>query len=175
MPNPLAASHDAIILDACCVITLSCTGKIGEILSTLPKPAMVADYVYESEVLRFDLQGLADKGLLTVVSADSEEEQNLLVNFALDLDDGEAVTGAIGVHRTWAIATDDRKALGLFRRVAPHIELISTLGMVEYWAENTGRNDEEIKEALENLHVGAPYEPKPSHPQYTWWHGYINT
>jgi len=172
LPDPLAASHDAIILDACCIITLSCTGRIEEILSSLPKPVMVADYVYESEILRFDLQGPVTKGLLTIVAADSEEEQNLLVNFAADLDDGEAVSGAIGVHSTWAIATDDRKALGLFSKVAPHIELISTLAMVKYWAEHTGRSDDEIKQALEDLHVGAPYEPKSSHPLYAWWHSY---
>jgi hypothetical protein len=173
LPDPLAASHEAIILDACCVITLSCTGRIAEILSSLPKPVMVADYVYENEVLRFDLQDLVDEALLTVVSADTEAEQNLLVNFAVDLDDGEAVTGAIGVLRTWAIATDDRKALALFGRVAPLIELISTLDMVKHWAAQTARSEDEIKEALENLHVGAPYEPKSSHPLYTWWRRYV--
>jgi hypothetical protein len=173
LPDPLAASHSAIILDACCVITLACTGRIGDILSCLPKPIMVADYVYESEVLQFDLRSLVEAGLLVVVSADTEAEQNLAVNFAVYLDDGEAVTGAIGVSRNWAIATDDKKALSLFARVAPYIELISTLGMMKYWAEKAGPSDEEVRGALEELHAGAPYEPNSSHPHYAWWRNYV--
>ncbi len=134
---------------------------------------MVADYVYDSEVLRFDLKSLVDAGLLTKVAADKEEEQNIVVNFAVSLDDGEAVTGAIAVYRNWAIATDDKKALSLFGRVVPHIELISTLSVVKYWAEMTGASDDEIGRALEDLHSGAPYEPKASHPLYTWWRKYV--
>lgn len=135
---------------------------------------MVADYVYDSEVLQFDLKSLVDAGLLTVVSADIEEEQNLVVNFAVHLDDGEAMTGAIGVHRNWAIATDDKKALTLFGSVAPHIELLSTLGMIKYWAEATGASDHEVKGALEDLHTHAPYEPKSSHPLYMWWRKHVD-
>lgn len=173
MPDPLAASHDAIILDACCLITLSCTGRIQDILPSLPKPVMVADYVYDSEVLRFDLKSLVEAVLLTIVSAGTEDEQNLFVNFAVNLDDGEAMTGAIGVYRNWAIATDDKKALSLFGIVAPQIELVSTLAMVKYWAAQAGPSHEEIEGALNDLHNGAPYEPKSSHPLYAWWRKYV--
>jgi len=107
---------------------------------------------------------IAASGARSSYSADSEEEQNLPVNLALELDYGEAATGAIGVHRIWAVATDDRTALGLFGKVAPRIELISTLEMVKYWTEDTVPSDDEIKEALEHRHVGAPYEPKSSNP-----------
>jgi len=135
---------------------------------------MVADYVYDHEILQFDLSDLVASGLLTVVSADTEDEQNLVVNLAVDLDDGEAVTGAIAVYRNWAIATDDRKALALFGRLAPHIELASTLAVVKYWAEITGAGDDEVRKALEELHTCAPYEPKSSHPLYPWWRQYVS-
>jgi predicted nucleic acid-binding protein len=156
------------------VITLACTGRINDILLYLPKPVMVSDYVYESEVLQFDLKSLVESGLLAVVSADTQAEQNMVVNLAVYLDDGEAVTGAIGVSRNWAIATDDKKALSLFGRVAPHIELVSTLAMVKYWAEEAAPSDEEVRGALEELLTGAPYEPNSSHPLYAWWRNYVS-
>src|SRR5947208_17094709 len=114
MTPDIAATHNCIILDACCVITLYITERMGDILGSVPKPFVIADYVFRNEILRFDLQALIDQGLLTVVSPGSEEEQDTFIDFAVHLDDGEAMTGAIAVHRNWAIATDDRKATSLF-------------------------------------------------------------
>jgi predicted nucleic acid-binding protein len=175
LPDLLAESHEAVILDACCLITLSCTGRIEEILRCLPTPVMVADYVYSQEVLKFDLSKLLSTGLLATAKADTEAEQIMVVAFALDLDDGEAMTGALAAHSNWAIATDDKKALAIFNKALPNIQLISTLSMIKYWAETTGASDDEIRVALEDLHRFAPYEPKSSHPLYHWWRRYIQT
>jgi predicted nucleic acid-binding protein len=174
LSTDIAAAHANIILDACCVITLSQTGRMSDILRALPKPVAVADYVHDKEILQFDLQSLIDQRLLTVVSTESEDEQNTLVNLAVYLDDGEAITGAIAIHRNWAIATDDRKALALFARIAPQIELISTLQLIKYWTDAENSTHEEIRNALYNMHLGAPYEPKSSHPLYSWWQVHIS-
>ena len=146
---------------------------MADILRSLPKPVAVADYVYDSEILQADLQELVEEDLLIVVTTESAEEMNTFVNLAVHLDDGEAITGAIAIHRNWAIATDDRKALALFARVTPQLEVISTLGMMKHWANATHASYEEVQTALQNMRVGAPYEPKPSHPLYQWWRIYI--
>ncbi|MBF6613846.1 MAG: hypothetical protein IVW55_12030 [Chloroflexi bacterium] len=53
---------------------------------------------------------------MTMVTAGSDDEENLLASFA-DLDDEEALTVAIRRASQLAIATDNRNALGLFCRV----------------------------------------------------------
>ena len=127
----LIFSHDCIILDACCIISLYASKRIEEILNTIPKSVCVAAYVKNEEVLKtydvssdteevVDLQSLIDRGVLILVELDLETEADTWVNLATVLDDGEAVTGAIAFHRNWAIATDDRAAIRLFEREAPH-------------------------------------------------------
>ena len=174
MPDDLAPVNDAIILDACCVITLHTTGRMSEILTSLPKPVLVSNFVYEEEVLQFDLESLVVQGLLDVVSPESEEEFNEVINFSINLGDGESVTGALAIFRNYAIATDDRKAINVFSSMIPPIELISTLAMIKYWADHTNPSKEEIKAVLEDLRNGAPYEPKSNHPLYAWWHRHIS-
>jgi hypothetical protein len=67
------------------------------------------------------------------VSPDSEAEENSFVNFAVELDEGEAVTGAIAMHRHWGIVTDDRKARRVFARTNPHVQLLSTPEFIKHW------------------------------------------
>ena len=117
--------HDCVILDACCVVNLYASRHFGHILETIPASVAVAAYVRNEEARKIyggpdehvmqreeqiDLQPFIDRGLLTLVSPESEAENVAYVNFAAALDDGEAITGAIAVHRHWAIGTDDRGA-----------------------------------------------------------------
>ncbi len=173
MSTVIGGVHEAIILDACCIITLYQTQRMEDILRTLPKPLMVAEYVQVQEILQFSLQALIGAGLLTITAPESEAEENTFVNLAYYLDDGEAMTGSLAIHRNWAIATDDRKAIALFQRLVPHVQLVSTLEIIRYWAEATIAKHEEIRTALQNMRMGTPYAPKANHPFYLWWQKYI--
>jgi hypothetical protein len=144
-----------------------------DILRTLPKPLMVAEYVQAQEIRQFSLKALMEAGLLTIAAPESEAEENTFVNLAYYLDDGEAITGSMAIHRNWALATDDRKAVALFQRLVPHVQLVSTLEIIRYWADTTIAKHEEIRTALQNMRMGTPYEPKASHPLYLWWHRYL--
>jgi predicted nucleic acid-binding protein len=145
-----------------------------DILRALPKPSVVTEYVHDHEIAQFSLRALVETGLLTIAVPESNEELNTFVNLAYRLDDGEAMTGSIAIHRNWAIATDDKKATLLFSRFFPGIEIISTLSVIKHWAETSKAGYEEIRVALHNLRIGAPYEPKASHPLYSWWRFYIS-
>ena len=183
----LTFHHDTLILDASCIISLYASRQIENILRSIPKSVSVSAYVYEKEALwiyggpddnimltkeRIDLQPFVDTDLLKIVEIGTGNEGELRVNFEASLDPGEAVTGAIAVHRTWAIAIDEKKARNLFNREAPNIQLVYTLELVKHWVDVSGPSAETISAALRDIRYRAIYQPGQNHPLYTWWMKY---
>jgi predicted nucleic acid-binding protein len=182
----LVFSHECIILDACCVINLYASKQIEEILTTIPKSVCIAAYVKNEEILKtydissnstkdIDLQLLIDQGVLILVDLNLEIEAETRVSFATVLDDGEAVTGAIALHRNWAIATDDKAAIRLFGREAPHLQIITTPELIKYWVDRTEPPPEVVNRWLQDITVGASYCPSKKHHLYHWWQNYLVT
>jgi predicted nucleic acid-binding protein len=180
-------SQECVILDACCIINLYASGQMGNILKSIPKSVTVAAYVHAKEVMRIhggpngditqkyeriDLQPFINSGLLTIVSPETEAENLAFVNFATALDDGEAITGAIALHRNWSIATDDRKATSFFTQNMPHIQTISTPELIKYWVDTTHPPVEVLCTALQQVRTRARYEPDKRHKLYSWWQKY---
>ena len=190
MTTSLVFAHNCIILDASCTINLAASGQMDGILEAIPSSVAIAAYVREQEVLRInarsgesgtrapqpiDLQPLIDRGLLIVVSPESEAENESYINFAAVLgDDGEAITAAIAVHRNWAIGIDDRSATNLFRREAPQIQLISTPELIKHWVDTMNPPDDIVRLALDDVRLGAKYAPGNTHVLYNWWRSYEN-
>jgi hypothetical protein len=166
-------SHDCIILDACCAINLHMSGRMEEILKALPGDVALAIFVLDEEILRSNLEPLIEQGLIRVVSPDSEAEENAFINFAAELDDGEAITGAIAMHRRWGIATDDRKARIVFARTNPRVQLLSTPELIKYWADTHKPSIEVIREVLRNIQTQARYKPPAAHALHAWWQSIV--
>jgi len=118
------------------------------------------------------LQPIIDRGLLRVVTPETEAENITFVNFAATLDDGEAITRAIALHRNWAIGTDDRKAISFFTQNMSHLQVISTLELIKYWVDTANPPLETICLALQKVRVRARYEPNLKHKLYLWWQKY---
>ncbi len=97
------------------------------------------------------------------------------VNFAASLDDGEAITGAIAVHRNWAIGSDDRRAISLFAKEAPQLQRISTLELMKHWVDSTELPADVVRSALRNVRFRAKYVPYSRHPLYHWWRTYMES
>ncbi len=186
MPD-LVFTHDCVILDASCVISLFASKKMGDILESIPKSITVAAYVRDKEALwvydgpddnitqakePIDLQPFIQRGVLTIVSLDSETEENTFIDFATVLDDGESITGAIAVHRRWAIATDDKKAIKFFMRQTPSLQIITTLELVKYWIDTIQPTHDIALAAIRNMQLRAGYNPDNKHPGYSWWQSY---
>lgn len=176
--------HNCIILDACCVISLYASGRMGEILEAVPKSVAIAAYVKDKETMRvydgpsdnvretsikIDLQPLIDAGLLIVAFLETEDEKRSYISFAARLDDGEAITGAIAVNRNWAIGTDDRAAISLFQRAAPELRLVATLDFVKHWVDTQNPSKDTISAALLDVRARGNYEPGRNHHLYEWW------
>lgn len=175
------------MLDACCIINLYASGRMGDILRSLTLSAAIATYVRDEEALRIysgsdeqtkkyeliDLEPFIACGLLSVVSPETDAENITFVNFAAALGgDGEAVTGAIALHRNWSICSDDRKAIAFFARNTPHLQLISTLELIKHWVDTSDVPFALVQTALYNMRIRARYAPIANHKLFGWWKRY---
>lgn len=187
MKRPVSTRY-CIILDACCVINLYATGRMAQILSCVTETVALAQYVKEKESLSvydgprgnersvkkaIDLDALVLDGALLVVSPNLEES-NTYVDLAFQIDDGEAYTGAIAIHREWALATDDKKTIHVIREISPNVSILSSLELVKHWVDVTNAPAEIVCEALKDIRIKAYYEPNKSHLLYNWWKGYMD-
>jgi hypothetical protein len=143
-------AHSHILLDACCVLNFCASDKLLAILQAIPVQVAVTQVVQERELNSLRrLEGEENEGatqfeeaiaqgLLKVVDFRSEEEAETFVNYVFELgDDGESATCAIAIHRGWAIATDDKKAITFFQRQAPHLQILSTPEIIKHWSEES--------------------------------------
>ncbi|QSJ14609.1 hypothetical protein JYQ62_22175 [Nostoc sp. UHCC 0702] len=175
-------AHSHVLLDACCVLNFCASGKLLDILKSISAEVVVTTVVQERELKT--LQRLQDEenegaiqfetaiaqGLLTVVDFESEEKVESFVNYAAILgDDGESATCAIAVHRGWAIATDDKRAIAFFQQSAPYLQVLSTLDIIRYWSQETGVNSSVLRDVLNAIRVKGRYLPDKNHSLRTWW------
>lgn len=172
MPPSLAINHDCIILDACCLINIHASGHMKEILECVPKSVAVAAYVKEREIRRFTLEPFIKQKLLHIAAPKSEQEFELLANFATQMDDGESVTGAIALSRNWAIGTDDRLAIDVIRNASPTLQIVSSLALIKNWTDERGESEMMVRNCLVKLKRDASYTPKQDHELYQWWQDY---
>ena len=184
----MARHCDSLLLDASCLLNLFAIGHLREIVVVLPYQLWVADYVAEQEALYVrrpgptdardvqepvDLAPLLEEGLIQLMSLNHPEEEATLVNLAAHLDDGEAITGALALHRDCSIATDDRKARRVLGQYAPSVQLVSTLELLKLWAEEALVPKDELRAAMADMQSGASYTPGARDPLYDWWRSIV--
>jgi hypothetical protein len=175
-------AHSHILLDACCVLNFSASGRFLEILSAIPAQVVVTEVVRDKELKTLQRLKTEDneaavqfetaisKGLLLVTDFESDAEAETFVNYASAMgDDGESATGAIAVHRGWAIATDDKKAISFFQQEASQLKIISTLEVVKYWSEQSSLSASELRNVLDAIRIKGRYIPDKNHPFQSWW------
>ena len=105
--------NSPIILDACCILNFYASDHFLEILLAINAQFYVTLVVQEKELQKLQKQKNNDnqemnvleiaiaQELLKVVDFESEEEAELFVNYAFQIDDGEAASCAIAVSRGW--------------------------------------------------------------------------
>ncbi|MGB3534093.1 MAG: hypothetical protein WBA13_11310 [Microcoleaceae cyanobacterium] len=175
-------NHSHIVLDACCVLNLCASDHFIDILKVIPVQFVVTQVVHEQELktLRqiddtnnegaIQYEQAITQNLLKIVDFDSEEESGIFIDFVFEIKgDGELATGAIGIHRGWAIATDDRRAIAFFRREVPNLTILSTLEIIKYWSEEAQINSIQLQIVLNNIQIQGRYAPQKSHPLRSWW------
>ena len=178
-----------LLLDASCLLNLYATGFLQEIANTLPYQFAVADYVLEQEALHtwlpepdesrekrapVDLSPLVRKGLMHVMHLEHLEEELTFLDLAVSVDDGEAMTGALAFHRGCSMATDDRKARRVLGEQFPAVSLVSTLELLNLWAQDESVSIVELQAAMTRMRAGASYVPGYRDPLYGWWQEVIH-
>lgn len=170
-----------IILDTSVALNLLATGAGLSVLESLEVNRFVCSAVVDEtiyvrsgnpteprEAVSIDLW--LPSGVVKVVKPDSPLEEELYVQFAADLDDGEAMSLAICRARGYALATDDRKARRIAGRLAPPgVQLLSTSQIVHHWAVRTGAVPGELKRILSAIELRARFIPPHDDPLREWW------
>jgi predicted nucleic acid-binding protein len=174
VPSPL-------LLDACVIVNLHASRQMAAILAATETPCAVVDAVHrEAQYLyrggagddarereQIDLSPLVASGLLTVIDVRDEDELLTYIDLTREIDDGEAMTPAVAIHRRLPVATDDRKALRILERHS--LDSSSTLGLIRAWSDQASIGPETLRAALIDLRQRGNYLPARNHPLKAWW------
>jgi hypothetical protein len=158
------------------------SGRLIPILQSIPAQVAVTEVVKTKELITLRRLTTADhrgalqfetaisQRLLGVVDFESDAEAETFINYAFELgDDGESATGAIALHRGWAMATDDKKAISFFQKAAPQIQVLSTLNIIKHWSDRAGVSKNELRTVLRAVRTQGSYVPHRLHPLLSWW------
>jgi hypothetical protein len=172
-----------LIWDACGLLNLAATARAGAILAALDCPCCVVDDVRAAEILFLrplpeedphgnlvpvDLSELLDAGLLREVTL-TAAEQELYVQYAREVDDGEALTAAAAVSRQFRVATDDRRAIRLPGSLDVPPPVVTTPEWLKHWADASQVDGEALGSVLRRVELCARYRPRRAHPLHDWW------
>lgn len=179
-----------IILDGCALLNLYASRRIAEILSAMPRPTAVPDYIRDHEALwvgrrkagpeadieRVEIHSLVLSGVLEVLtlSGDKEMAHFLALASSSRLDDGEAICGAIAQSRGLIVVTDDRAALNVFGRQSPPIQTCSTASLLKHWTSQMAVDATTLRCALTDIRERASFEPSSRDPLQGWWQASLN-
>ena len=173
-----------ILLDTCCLINLFASAHIEDIISTVPLPFGVAEAVRReapyilperepekpsTEAEPVSIEPLVASGLLEVLEPETEQEAGTYIDFAADLDDGEAMTCALAIHRSFHIATDERKAIRILAERAPQVVVHTTSSLVRWWSEVRHTDPQVVRRTLDAIQVRGRFRPGKTDPLLSWW------
>jgi len=172
---------DEQIIDTCCLLNLYTTGIPESVLDHFGG-VHVSEHV-QSEALwirefdkesppqlipkQIDLTHCINDGVISICRLESDQEFELFVQMAQELDDGEASVLAIAKSRSWIAATDDKKA----RRIAAEHEIktITTSEMIHAWTTSQQMSNAEVGSLLLNIQQFGRFVPRRSDLRYEWW------
>jgi predicted nucleic acid-binding protein len=174
-------SDRLILLDACAVVGLYATRRMDEIITVLGNPVAVVGIVANESQYVFrggdgddahdrepiDLVPIVTAGVLSIVSTGEEEELQTFIDLTQELDDGEAMTAALAIHRRAVVATDDRKAERVLTERG--VPIRCTLDLIKTWTDQERLSPPDIRQILIDLRQRATYEPRRTHPFRPWW------
>ncbi len=170
-----------LVIDTCTLINLLASGEIESILSMAGEQFLICTAVQEESLYlradnptadkeKIDLTLLVDNGVLTLCQLETPDEEQLYVNFASQLDDGEAMTLAIAINRNFELVTDEKKARRLYREATGSEDSLKcTSQLIRQWAERTGISGEQLKMILLKIQQRARYHPPNWDANNDWW------
>jgi len=176
-----------VLLDACCLLNFYAAGCCQAIAESLGCSFAVAEavskealYILHEDVAEdpaareaVNLSGLIGNGVLSIVSL-AEAERTTFLAFAIQVDDGEAATCALAIHRQLPLATDDRKARRLLQAQTSAPSLYSTIEVLKLWAEYTQADPVTLAGTLIAVRDRGNFLPPRGEPLRAWWDAAIS-
>ena len=178
-----------VACDACCLINflagediLSLASGAGDVsnvpMAQLFVPSAVAReslYVFQQDPndpgglikAPIDLNPYFDAGVLQLCQIVAEEENDLFVRLAVNVDDGEAACLAIAKYRGMTVATDDRPASRLAAEMT--VPVINTAQFLRRWAEKIGASRDQIAAIIGRIERFARFIPRRDAADADWW------
>lgn len=172
-----------LLLDACVAINLAAAAKLDLIADVLQVTILIAEQAAsEAGHLRDTVEGAV---VLTPINLEQyvvgetleihelvEAELELYLELASIVDDGEAATIALAIHRSIDLATDDRRARRLCtERHLP--EPLRTTALLHAYAETAHLNNRDVRQMLVQVRDRASFLPTRSDPHLKWWDDHI--
>lgn len=181
MDSGTLSPRGLVLLDACAVINLYASRWMEDIVGAVGVPVGVVRIVHQEslyvlhggegddadERVRVDLSPLIAGESLLMLDLAGNDELETFIDLTADLDDGEAMTLALAVHRGCTVVTDDRKAARI--ATSRGVELRATLDLVKAWVDGRGIALEVTRSALLDIRRRGSYMPGRSHPLKSWW------
>ncbi len=179
--------HRPVLLDCCSLLNLYASRRMMEGLQAVPVRCVVVDIVVgeagyvlrggggedASEREPVDLQPLVAQGSLEVWQLETEAEYASFIGFAAEIDDGEAATCALALHRAGIIVTDDRKTHRIMARSVPEATVITTSQLLKYWADARRPDDTDLRAMLHDIQTRARFVPGKQDPLIAWWEALV--
>lgn len=171
---------DDLLLDACVAINVVAAGVDLEELAGASAVRLVMTSVAATEALWLaplepdgdrdiiDVRGLIDTGTLALLEL-LDDELNRFVDFAREIDDGEAATFAVAATRGLRVVTDDRRAQRLAAAIDPPISIVGTSQLLRTWADANGVSPGRVAEVVRSIELRASYIPRRDDPHFAWW------
>jgi predicted nucleic acid-binding protein len=103
------------------------------------------------------------------VQPESDAELDAYVEFASELDDGEAQAMAIAMHRGFILLTDERKALQIAQRADVAVRTITAAQVLQKWVEQSAANAGRLPEVLRSIEERARFRPRQGSLDGEWW------
>ena len=169
-----------MILDPFCFLHLHASGHFGEILRDSGFHFMVSDYVLRNERLGGAAVGIvadADAGVkaamsdgrLHVLELADDAEALTYLDLVFELDEGEAQTCALAIHRRVMLASDEAKVHSAVARRAPGLKLIGTAALLRRWVDRARPSRAAVAAALGRISDGAGFRVPAADPDSRWW------
>jgi predicted nucleic acid-binding protein len=170
-----------ILIDASVALNLLATGVSTALVESLGVECFVSSAVHAETIYvrnedptqppePVSMDSWLGRGCVRVIEPENDLEQDLYVQFAVDLDDGEAMSLAICSARGFGLATDDRKARRIASQLSPSpVPLISTSEILHHWAAKASVGKDELRRVLSAVEQRARFLPPHDDPLRDWW------
>lgn len=170
------------ILDCCSLINLYCGWggiqklsnfnrrfSIGEI--ALAEAKYAREYQADGTMIPVDVSAvelLAQYPLLVLQITDLTEQTNF-VDFAKQIDDGEAEALAFAAARKLILVTDDRLAINVAVRSDLNVKVIGTSDILIEWAGSDQDRIARLPGVVRRISALARFCPHRNDQNFSWW------